>query len=192
MTAFDLPTNVRRAQQGDQAAVGALYEHYAPAIYRYIYYRVDHTPDAEDLTAEVFVEMVRSLPRYQWTGAPFEAWLYRIANARVVDYRRRRQRRPTVEMSDSMEDTRPAPEDVVQLRMEIEALRSALWQLNDEQQQILVLRFVERKSHQEVAAILGKSMTAVKSAQHRALAQLVTVLGSDEKIRHYLRGGGDD
>lgn len=192
MITSDLQATVRRAQQGDQAAIAGLYEHYAPIIYRYVYYRVAETADAEDLTAEVFVQMVRALPRYQWTGAPFDAWLYRIANARVVDFRRRQQRRPMVQISDTLEDTRPKPEDQVQQRMEIEALRVALRQLNDEQQHILVLRFVERKSHQEVAEILGKSMTAVKSAQHRALAQLVTAMGSEEKIRHYLRGGGDD
>ena len=191
MTSPDQQT-IRRAQQGDDAAITELYERYAPLIYRYVYYRLNSTADAEDITAEVFIKMVEALPRYQLTGAPFEAWLYRIAFARVVDFHRRADRRPLADLSDSMADSKPNPEEQVSRRMEVEALRKALHQLTDEQQHILILRFIEQKSHQEVAEVLGKSMTAVKSAQHRALVQLVAALGSAEKVRHYLRGGGDD
>ncbi|MBC7814045.1 MAG: hypothetical protein H7175_23025 [Burkholderiales bacterium] len=60
--------------------------------------------------------------------------------------------------------------------------------MSEEHQSILILRFVERKSHEGVAAILDKSVTAVKSAQHRALAQLASLLEQTGKRRHYLRG----
>ncbi|MDX1990970.1 MAG: sigma-70 family RNA polymerase sigma factor [bacterium] len=192
MATFDLQPLIQRAQQGDEAAIGSLYERCAPLIYRYIYYRVSTTEDAEDLTAEVFKRMLEGLPRYRHTGAPFEAWLYRIAAARVVDFRRRQKRRPVIQLAETLEDSKPKPEEQVVQRLEVEELRRALRQLNDEQQTILLLRFVERKSHQEVADILGKSMTAVKSAQHRALVLLVSALGSEDKVRHYLRGGGND
>ncbi|MBC7869479.1 MAG: sigma-70 family RNA polymerase sigma factor [Chitinophagaceae bacterium] len=192
MTSPEIHQTIRRAQQGDDAAITSLYERFAPLIYRYIYYRVSSTADAEDLTTEVFIKMVEALPRYKLTGAPFEAWLYRIAFARVVDFRRRAERRPLADLSDEMADSKPNPEEQVSRRLEVEALRKALRQLTDEQQHILILRFIEQKSHQEVAEVLGKSMTAVKSAQHRALIQLVAALGSEEKVRHYLRGGGDD
>lgn len=182
---------VNRAQQGDASAVAVLYETYVQAIYRYIAYRVATTADAEDLTAEVFLKMVEGLPRYRFTGAPFEAWLYRIAAARIVDFRRRAQRRPQVALSETMTDGVPLPEEQVQHNQEIETLRSALQQLSDEHQTILILRFIERRSHQEVADILGKSANAIKAAQHRALVQLVALLGSEEKVRHYLRGDHD-
>jgi RNA polymerase sigma-70 factor (ECF subfamily) len=177
---------------GDSEAVAALYEAYAQPIYRYIANRVSSPRDAEDLTAEVFVKMVEGLPAYRLTGAPFEAWLYRIAAARIIDYRRRSNRRPQVALADTLADQSPLPEEEAQQRQEVERLRGALRQLNDEQQTVLLLRFVERKSHDEVAAILGKSTTAVKSIQHRALTQLVGLLGSTEKVRHYLRGQRDD
>jgi RNA polymerase sigma-70 factor (ECF subfamily) len=179
---------IRRAQQGDSGAVAWLYENYAQLIYRYIYYRVGAQTDAEDLTAEVFVKMVEGLPSYRLTGAPFEAWLYRIAEARIIDFRRRANRRPQVELLDNLIDQSELPEEHAQAQQELEQLLEALRKLNDEHQTILILRFVERKSHEEVAQLLNKSVTAVKSAQHRALMQMVTLLGSEDKVRHYLRG----
>jgi RNA polymerase sigma-70 factor (ECF subfamily) len=179
---------IRRAQHGDSGAVAWLYENYAQLIYRYIYYRVGAQTDAEDLTAEVFVKMVEGLPSYRLTGAPFEAWLYRIAEARIIDFRRRANRRPQVELLDNLIDQSELPEEHAQAQQELEQLLEALRKLNDEHQTILILRFVERKSHEEVAQLLNKSVTAVKSAQHRALMQMVTLLGSEDKVRHYLRG----
>lgn len=182
---------IRRAQQGDSRAVAALYNMFAHPIYRYIAYRVSSPADAEDLTAEVFVRMVEGLPAYRWTGAPFEAWLYRIAAARIIDFRRRAGSRQMVELSEDLTDAAPTPEVYTTEQQELASLRQAVQQLPDEQQTILLLRFVERKRHEEIAALLGKSMTAVKAAQYRALMQLVSVLGSGAKARHYLRGRRD-
>jgi RNA polymerase sigma-70 factor (ECF subfamily) len=184
----DLEATVEQAQHGNAEAVGALYQRYADAIYRYIYYRVDNAGDAEDLTAEVFIRMMEGLPNYRFTGAPFEAWLFRIASARVIDYRRRQGRRPQAKLSELLSDDGTLPEDSVLHGQEIEALRRAFQQFSGEEQTVLILRFVERKSHREVADILGKSETAVKSIQHRALAQLASLFGLEAKQRHYLRG----
>jgi RNA polymerase sigma-70 factor (ECF subfamily) len=179
---------VQKAQLGDQEAIAQLYQTYAQQIYRFIAYRVLTDADAEDLTAEVFVKMVEGLNTYQFTGAPFEAWLYRIASARVIDYRRRSKRRPQTELLETLSSGEDSPEERILHQQELEILRIALNGLSDEQQSILVLRFIERKSHQEVADILGKSISAVKSIQHRALLQLASKLGSEAKVRHYLRG----
>ncbi len=182
---------IRRAQKGDRDAVAILYETYRQVIYRYVAYRVSSPRDAEDLTAEVFVKMVEGLPTYRVTNAPFEAWLYRIASARVVDYRRRNNRRQVIELSENLTDQKPSMEDDALLHQEFEELRNALQQLSDDHQLILILRFVEGKTHEEVAAIIGKSLGAVKSAQYRALLHLVQLLGSAVKVRHYLRGSRD-
>jgi RNA polymerase sigma-70 factor (ECF subfamily) len=191
MTSPDMPQVVRRAQQGDTDAIANLYERYANVIYRYVSYRVSTTADAEDLTAEVFLKMVEGLPGYREQGTPFEAWLYRIASARIIDFRRRAQRRPLTILTDGLEDSKPLPEEQLQQRQEVDTLRRAISVLSDEQQAILVLRFIERKSHQQVADLIGKSVSAVKSIQHRALIQLAAQLGSEEKVRHYLRGSHD-
>jgi RNA polymerase sigma-70 factor (ECF subfamily) len=182
---------IERAQAGDSDAVAVLYRTHAQAIYRYIAYRVSNPADAEDLTAEVFLRMVEGLPAYRYTGAPFEAWLYRIAAARIVDHRRRASRHPQAELAEDVTDGSPVPEEQVQQRSEFEVLREAVRRLSDEHQTILVLRFVENRTHKEVANILGKTVTAVKTAQYRALTQLAALLGSREKARHYLRGRDD-
>jgi RNA polymerase sigma-70 factor (ECF subfamily) len=183
---------IHRARRGDQNAIAALYRQHVNAIHRYVSYRVPDEAAAEDLTAEVFLRMVESLPGYTLNGAPFEAWLYRIASARVADYYRRRIRRPQEALSESEPDRADPPERVLQDSEEQDALRAALRQLSAEHQDILLLRFVERKSHAEVAALLGKSVTAIKSAQHRALTRLAGLMGINGKARHYLRGEEDD
>ncbi|MBT3202657.1 MAG: sigma-70 family RNA polymerase sigma factor [Phycisphaerales bacterium] len=179
---------IKQAQRGDSEAVSQLYQGYAPRIFRYIAYRVTLVTDAEDLTAEVFVRMVEGLPRYRDIGNPFDAWLFRIASARVADFHRKRGRRPVSDLSDQMADSNPLPEEQLLQQQEEEELRNALRRLNKDDQKVLILRFVERKSHQEVATIINKSISAVKSIQHRALLRLATRLGSEEKARHYLRG----
>ena len=185
---IDVNELVRRAQAGDREAVGTIYQAHVQPIYRYIAYRVRNTADVEDLTAEVFVRMVQRISSYQITEAPFAAWLYRIAATRIADYYREINRRPENPLTEAVPSENPLPEETILHKQSFEKLRSALHALSEEQQTILVLRFVERKSHEDVAALLGKSVTAVKSAQHRALTQLTEVLGAGQKARHYLRG----
>lgn len=179
---------IQQAQQGDQAAIAQLYQMHAQQIYRYVAYRVPTQADAEDITADVFIKMLEGLRSYRLTGAPFEAWLYRIASARVADFHRRGRRRPQTELSETLSTSDPSPEEQLHAEQEVAVLRHALSGLGSDQQEILVLRFVERKSHQEVAEILGKTVSAVKSIQHRALVQLAARLGMQGKVRHYLRG----
>ena len=184
----DIAALVAQAQRGDRGAVATLYQLHAQKIFRYVVCRVPTNADAEDLTAEVFVSMVKGLPSYQITAAPFEAWLYRIAASRVTDFYRQGRRRLQTGLTESLRDAAPLPEEQILQNQTLDHLRAALQQLPEDQQAILILRFVERKSHEEVAELLGRSVTSVKSAQHRALIRLTELLGSDHKVRHYLRG----
>jgi len=178
---------IRAAQKGEESAITRLYQEYSQAIYRYIAYRVP-VDEAEDLTAEVFVSMVEALPRYRISEVPFEAWLYRIASARVADYHRRFTRHPTTELLETTPESDTMPEEQILLDQEASELRAALGKLSQEQQDVLLLRFVNHKSHEEVSRMLNKSVSAVKTIQHRALTQLATLLGSEKQGRHYLRG----
>jgi RNA polymerase sigma-70 factor (ECF subfamily) len=188
----ELQRLIQRAQKRDKTAIGALYELYAQRIYRYVAFRTPTVADAEDITGNVFLKMLESLPTYREQGIPFEAWLYRIAAAKIADFYRRQRRRPQVELTETMTHDAPLPEETLEERQEFEMLRDALRGLTDEQQHILILRFIEHKSHQDVALLVGKSVSAVKSIQHRALTELASRLGSRNKARHYLRGGGND
>lgn len=178
---------IQRAKQGDKAAVSQLYERYVDRIYRYVAYRVP-LEDAEDLTAEVFVRMVEGIGNFEYTGAPFESWLYRIASARIADFHRIRARKPQDEIDENMSDSTPQPEELLLDEQDQQRVREALLQLDEDDQQLLILRFVERKSHKEVADILEKNEAAIRTAQHRALKKLAKLLGTDSKAPHYLRG----
>jgi RNA polymerase sigma-70 factor (ECF subfamily) len=179
---------IARAQAGDKDAVSSLYEGYAQAIFRYISYRVESDMVAEDLTADVFLSMVRGLPRYQDVGAPFGAWLFRVAANRITDHHRQK-RRMAEELSENQASDDTDPFGKTAKNQERAQLRAALATLPDDFQTLLVLRFMEGMSHSEVAAVLGKSEAAARVMQHRALKALAKALGTDGKARSYLRGG---
>lgn len=178
---------INRAKHGDSDAITQLYETHVDKIYRYIAYRVPDT-EAEDITSDVFINMVEGLKSYTYTGAPFEAWLYKIASARIADYYRKSKRTQHSELDERLSSDSPAPEDTLILTQEQQLIREKLHALGDDQQTLLLLRFVERKSHEEVAEIMGKTVNAVKVMQHRALTRLAKLMGQDKKERHYLRG----
>lgn len=181
---------IQQAQQGNSKAISQIYETYLQRIYRYVAYRVNDERDIEDITAEVFIKMIEALPSYQITGAPFEAWLYRIAYSRIIDMRRKRTRHPQEDLPERMASEQPTPEQNVLDEQADHELRSAFSSLKEDDQNVLYLRFVEGKTHKEVAKIVNKSVTAVKATQHRALTRLANLLGQ-EKMRHYFRGDHD-
>jgi RNA polymerase sigma-70 factor (ECF subfamily) len=141
-------------------------------IYRYVFSRVQDASVAEDLTAEVFVKALESLPAYEFKGSPIQAWLYRIAHARTVDYWRRQQRRQEIELEDTVPADGPLPPEVLDLEAQWVTAMNLVAQLTDDQQDVLILRFVGDLSLSEVARTLGKTTGAVKALQHRALASL--------------------
>lgn len=164
---------VLRAQNGDAEAFGALYSWYLDAIYRYVYFRVNTTETAEDLTEEVFVRAWEALPTYEVRKYPFKSWLYRIAHNLIIDHRRK-QRPVTVEdeVLQAVASPLHLPEDIVVRFQHNEALTRAVRRLDEEEQQVVILRFVEGLSHREVAEIIGKSEEASRVIQYRAIQRL--------------------
>jgi RNA polymerase sigma-70 factor (ECF subfamily) len=169
---------VERAVAGAADAFGELYLLYMDAIYRYIYYRVGSADATEDLTEQVFLNAWEALPGYEQRGSPFTSWLYRIAHSVVVDHYRRRK--PTVPMPApeeiDWESEEPAPLEQVIEAEDAAALAAATAQLPEEQQQVIVLRFIEGLKHTEVARIIGKSEGACRVIQRRALVALNRLL----------------
>jgi RNA polymerase sigma-70 factor (ECF subfamily) len=174
-------TLIQRARQMEQSAISALYRQHVQAIYRYIYYRVGDEPTVEDLTAEVFVRAIEGLPTYEPRGVPFVAWLYRIAQARVADYFRREQRVETVVLGEDLPSAEDSPLVKVEQSFYHQELQTAINKLTPDQQQVIILKFVEGLSNAEVAQILDKTEGAVKSLQHRALAALQRLMMQSDK-----------
>lgn len=166
---------VLRAKTGDQGAFTQIYERYAPAIYRYILFRVREIELAEDLQAEVFLRMLEGIDRYEDRGWPVSSWLYRIAHDRTIDTMRRHSKRHQVPLED-WEGSCDGPEQAVSARLEHEELCGMLNNLTADQRQVIQLRFLADMSVQEVATRLGRSEGAVKGLQHRGIQSLVRLL----------------
>ena len=164
----------QRARDGDPQAFAALYDQYFELVYRYVYYRVRQIEEAEDVTSEVFFRALRAMPRYE-PRQPFLAWLYRIARNAVID--RARAARPRVSFEDALAHP-DAGDHVIDPDARILAtdrrarLKTALGTLTAEQQEVVILRFVEGLSAEEVGKIMGKRAGTVRGLQFRALQAL--------------------
>lgn len=171
-----IPDVIDRARSGDRAAFAELYDTHVDSVYRYLMYRVREPSDAEDLASEVFTRAFANIHRYKWQGKSFLAWLYTIARNAVTD--RRRRDRPTVELDNAygLAAQGPTAHDLAVRGENVEALRGAVKHLTGEQQEVLVLRFVENLSSREVASILGKNEGAIRALQFRALCRLRKIL----------------
>ncbi|GAB4582028.1 MAG: hypothetical protein Fur0022_47800 [Anaerolineales bacterium] len=171
-------TLVQCAKEGDKAAFVALYERYQPSVFTYFYYRVDDQTLAEDLTAEVFVRMVAKLHTYRATS-PLLAWLYTIARNLLADHYRETSRVAPLNERTIMSSSDPTEE--VHRRLREAELRTALKRLTEEQRQVIILKFIERRSNLQIATLLGKTEGAIKSLQHRALDSLRRQLDTHPK-----------
>ena len=177
---------VRRAQKQDPEAFARLYEGYFEKIYRYVVIKIGNQTEAEDMTQQVFLNALQSISSFRWQGVPFSAWLYRIAHNQVVDYFRKKTKRPAtfddppLYISDSNKEA--DPQRVTERNLSIEQLVAASRQLTEAQREVISLRFTSDLSTAEVAKIMGKSPGAVKALQHSAILALrrVLVLETDE------------
>ena len=177
------PHLIQRAQGGDVAAIGDLYDRHHESIFKYLWLRVGDRQAAEDLTGDVFIRMMSALPNYRFAGAPFRAWLYRIAHNLIVDHIRRANLRTSVPLEAIEEQAHDNdPRAVVEHKLQVERLQQALMQLDQNQREVVALRFVVGLSLQEVAQVIGRTEAAVKSLQHRGLAALRHTLSEKEQV----------
>ncbi|MBI4498386.1 MAG: sigma-70 family RNA polymerase sigma factor [Chloroflexi bacterium] len=182
MQGYEVDDLVRRAQARDRAAFGELYALYGRKIYAYIVYSLNGRAHlAEDLTEEVFLKALENIDSYRFTGAPFSAWLYRIAHNHIVDYLRAQRKEPVLSL-DSGEPYRApfaSDEEFLELRLDSQGLKEALRKLTEEQRNVILLRFVQDQSIADTARIVGKGEDAVKKLQSRALRSLKRILSRE-------------
>jgi RNA polymerase sigma-70 factor (ECF subfamily) len=168
---------LRKAQRGDAEAFAALYRANVQVIFRYIAHRVNNVQLAEDLTGDVFTRALEGVASYTDVGKPFVAWLYRIAHARVVDYYRRTERRPIeTDVESEPLPVTPDMDEGLLRKHAARALKAAIAELTGDQQQVVVLRFIEGYPIETVAQMMGKNANAIKALQHRALRSLASRL----------------
>ena len=171
---------VRRAQQRDEVAFSRLYESYFDKIYRYVAFKIGDRTEAEDVTQQVFVKVLKAIATFRWQGLPFSAWLFRIAHNQVVDYLRKKMKQTTVTLDRPLQDNSVDPQRAVEQKLEMERVSSAAKRLTQAQQQVLSLRFAGELSVAEAAQVMGRSQGAVKALQHSAIKALRKILVESE------------
>ena len=190
---------VQRAARGDQQAVGQLYDAYVEPLFRFCVARVGNETDAEDLTEEIFLKVMRSIDGFEWRPlgrgdaspnsatspngpveeerSPFRAWLFRIARNHVIShYRRQSTRRSEGEVPEWFPDAARGPAELAEQALTIEEVFVAVQALPTAQREVIQLRFGAGLSIAETAEALGKQQTNVKVLQHKGIKRLKELL----------------
>lgn len=162
------------AAQADPAAFAPIYRTYLDRVYRYLRVRVHDDESAAELTQQVFLKALQSLPSYQERGLPLAAWLFRIARNQAVDASRRRR---DLAALDSLPDLpglveSSDPEATAIRRETLERLRRLVGELDPDERELLALRFAGGLSSREIAPLVGKGEEAVKKCLTRLLHKL--------------------
>lgn len=172
---------VRRATSGDSEAFAQLYDAYVARVYRYIYFRVTDDAATEDLTSQVFLKAWESLDRYEMGSSPFVAWLYTIARNLVIDYYRTKKESVPLEDIHTLTNNE-TPVEEVEARFDLQAMRDALQFLTDDQQQVLILKFIAGLPNENIARIMNKREGAVRALQMRALQTMAKFMEKKELL----------
>ena len=163
---------IRAAQSGDSEAFARLYDAYVDRVYRYIYFRVSDEGTAEDLTSQVFLKAWENIDRYQAGSSPYIAWLYTTARNLVIDYHRTKKESVALDDAIPLASGAQTPAEETEARFELQAMRDALQFLTDDQQQVLILRFIAGLPNANIARVMNKREGAIRALQMRALQTL--------------------
>lgn len=164
------------ARRGDKRAVADIYEKYFPSVYQFVRLHVESTHSAEDIASEVFFRLVDNIGKSNGPQKTLRGWLFQVARNEIYRQHGKRRKMPTT----TLEEWVPASDDVeaeFAQRAGIDRVRKALQMLSSEQQEVLILRFAEALSLEETADMMGKSVSAIKSLQFRAVESIRRILG---------------
>ena len=164
-----------QAAQRDRAEFARLYERYVDRIFAYVYTLTRNRELAEDVTAATFARAIEELPRFEWRGVPYSAWLYRVAS-NLVARERRRPRWAELEPDAVIDAIDPAEE--VERKSRDQEIREQVASLPADQRQAVMLRFGGGLSNREIGEIMGRSEGAIKLLTFRALTSLRKKLGA--------------
>lgn len=163
------------AAQRDRAHFADVYERYFELVYAYVARRLRDRAATEDLTSEVFRKALANIQRFKWTGAPFGAWLLRIAANLIADRAKRDAREESGAPSLTAGDATRSPESQHVLLEDAERRAWVIRMVDglpEDQRRVVRMRFAEEKSINEIAAAFGRSEGAVKQLQFRAFQNL--------------------
>ena len=173
---------VRQAKSGDSEAFAELYDACVERVYRYIYFRVTDDATTEDLTSQVFLKAWENLDRYQIGSSPFVAWLYTIARHLVIDFYRTQKGSVPLDEVTAVPTKEQSPVEEVELQFSLQAMRDGLQALTDDQQQVLILKYIAGLPNQNIAKMMNRREGAVRALQMRALQTLSKYMKEKEFV----------
>ena len=180
MVSAELPI-VEQAKY-DPNAFGLLYDRYVDRIYRYVCSRVHERCLAEDITEEVFLNALKSMPNYRNTGSCFSAWLYRIAGNAIVSHYRGRKTELDLETVTNLAARTEGVLDAVVRRDDSRRIWAAIDGLPPQQREAIRLKFSADLSMDDIGRKMGKSTAAIKLLVYRAVQRLRRELGPAESL----------
>ena len=171
---------VERAKD-DKEAFAELYDRYCSQILGYVIRRTANIEVAQEVTSQVFFKAYKNIGHFHWRGIPFSSWLYRIAANEIANYFRDSKRRQLYSEKDpdeiealdsSPQDELAQAEEELRKHEEYLLLHENLSRLSYKYQEVITLRYFERKHLKEIGEILDKSEGTVKSLLYRGLKNL--------------------
>jgi RNA polymerase sigma-70 factor (ECF subfamily) len=161
------------ARKGDQKALAEIFDLYAKPIYRYALRLTRDTIEADNIVGDVFSRLLEQLKDNKGPKTNLRSYLYQIAYHIIVDRSRDARQVVSLDIVLDTQDGNPAVDGEVEDRTLMEAILSSInSDLSDDQRQVVILRFLEGLSPEEVARVLEKSVSNVKVIQTRAIAKL--------------------
>jgi RNA polymerase sigma-70 factor (ECF subfamily) len=177
---------LQRVAHGDQAAVRECIHRFGPLVWS-IARRLSTSPaEAEDAVQEVFVDLWRSAARYDATVASEVAFVAMIARRRIIDRRRRHERRVPTDFIEDAPTVFQGADDALESCGEALLARRVLEQLKPDQRQVLIMAACHGMSHQEIAALTGMPLGTVKAHARRGLMRVREMLADNppSSVRH--------
>ncbi|MGC4378135.1 RNA polymerase sigma factor SigX [Fictibacillus sp. Mic-4] len=172
-----------------------LYEEYHQSLFQYIFYMVRNREVAEDLVQEVYIKVLKSYKSFEGKSSE-KTWLHSIARHVTIDWIRKQNRRKKKllfftlsEKENLIKDHEPLPDEWVTQKESVKQLYKTLHKCTQDQQQVLILRFIQSLSITETAAVLGWSESKVKTTQHRAVKRLRDLLDQRLGLEEELKDG---
>ncbi|MDD3049821.1 MAG: sigma-70 family RNA polymerase sigma factor [Candidatus Cloacimonetes bacterium] len=174
MEIMDEKEIVLRAKK-DASAFEYIYEKYFPMIFKYVIIRVNNRDDAEEIVSTVFYKALNKIGSFRWQSVPFSAWLYRIAVSEIGNHYRLHKKSFVIGNRLQIENEIPVdePEDD---NFSYDFIHQYIQQLPQKDQDIITLRYFEKKSFSEISDILNKKETTLRVNLHRALNKLESLI----------------
>lgn len=174
-------SSLAKSDKFDPQQIADLHDQFYSVVYRYVRFRLDDPQACEDITSEVFLNLIDAVHKRNQSIHNVKSWLLGTASNLINDYLRNSYKRPTENLDEKEIPYEHTPEEATELSWQKQAVRAAITRLTIEQQNVLALRFSEERSIEETAKLMGKTIGAVKTLQFRALTALKDLLDGRRK-----------